>query len=65
MEVYNTWVIESFGQDKTHNRYDTVENLVTMLREYLPPNITVGIHCSLEDLYPIQVSLKDLETMEW
>jgi len=29
-----------------------------MLREYLPPNITVGIHCSLEDLYPIQVSLK-------
>jgi len=46
--------------DKTRHiiEYDTVENLVSILREYLPPNITVGIHCSLEDLYHIQVSLK-------
>jgi len=47
--------------DKTRHviEYDSVENLVTILREYLPPNITVGIHCSLEDLYHIQVSLKN------
>jgi len=47
--------------DKTWHtiEYDTVENLVTILREYLPPNITVGIHCSLEDLYHNQVSLKN------
>jgi len=30
--------------------YDTVENLVIMFREYLPPYVTVAIHCSLEDL---------------
>jgi len=39
--------------------YDTVENLVIMFREYLPPYVTVAIHCSLEDLYHIQVSLKN------
>jgi len=45
--------------DKTRHifLYDTVENLVTILREYLPPNITVGIHCSLENLNRIKVSL--------
>jgi len=47
--------------DKTRHiiEYGTVENLVTILREYLPPNITVGILCSLEDLYHIQVPLKN------
>jgi len=39
--------------------YDKVQNLVTILRDYLPKNITVGIHCCLEDLYHIQVSFKN------
>ncbi len=38
--------------------YDTPENLIEILREYLKPNITVGIHCTLEDLYHIQLPLK-------
>ncbi len=48
-----------FGKTRHIIEYDTVENLVTILREYLPPNITVGIHCSLEDLYHIQVSFRN------
>jgi len=34
----------------------TAGNLEIILREYLPPNITVGIHCNLEDLNHIHVS---------
>jgi len=30
-----------------------------ILREYPKPNITVGIHCTLEDLYHIQLQLKN------
>jgi len=31
--------------------FDTVEKLVTVVSEYLPPNITVGIHCSCSSLF--------------
>jgi len=33
--------------------------LLSILREYIPPNLTVGIHCTLEDFYRIQKPLKD------
>jgi len=47
--------------DKTRHiiEYDTLENLVGILNYYLPPNRTVGIHCILEELYHIQLSLKN------
>ncbi len=47
--------------DKTRHiiKYDTPENLIEILREYLKPNITVGIHCNLEDLYHIQLPFKN------
>lgn len=32
-------------------KYDTQENLVTLLKEYISPNISIGLHCTLEDLY--------------
>jgi len=33
--------------------------LISILREYIPPNLTVGIHCTLENLYRIKKQLKD------
>ncbi len=47
--------------DKTRHiiEYDTPENLVGILRSYLPPSTTVGIYCTLEDLYHIQLPLKN------
>jgi len=39
--------------------FDTPENLLSILREYIPPDLTVGIHCTLEDFYRIQKPLKD------
>ncbi len=39
----------------TTYEYDTPENLIEILRDYLKPDITVGIH--LEDLYHIQLPL--------
>jgi len=42
--------------DKTRHiiEYGTPENLIGILREYLPPNNTVGIHSTL-DLNHIQL----------
>jgi len=51
---------ENFDKTRHIIEYDTVENLITILRKYLPANITVGIHCILGDLYHIQVSLKKI-----
>jgi len=47
--------------DKTSHiiESDSVQNLLTILREYLPPNTTVGIHCSLKDLNHVPVSFKN------
>ncbi len=47
--------------DKTRHiiKYDTPENVVGILREYLSPNKTVGIYCSLEDVFHIQFSLQN------
>jgi len=39
--------------------FDTPENLVSILREYIPPNISIGVHCTLEDLYKIKNPLKE------
>jgi len=39
--------------------FDTPEYLISILREYIPPDLTVGIHCTLEDFYRIQKPLKD------
>jgi len=39
--------------------FDTPENLISILREYIPPNLTVGIHCTLEHFYRIQRPLRD------
>jgi len=50
-------LLEVFDKTRHIFEYDTVENLVTILKEYTSPNITVRIHCSLEDLYHIHVSL--------
>jgi len=33
---------------------DTTENVISILREFIPPNITIGVHCTLEDFYRIQ-----------
>jgi len=51
--------LEIFDKTRYITEYDTVENLVTILREYIPPNITVGIHCSLDNLYHVKKSLKN------
>lgn len=50
--------------DKTRHiiEYDTVDNLVTILKEFLQPNVVTGIYCTPEDLYEIQTKLKNTFT---
>jgi len=43
-------MVNIFGNTRHIIEFDTPENLVSILREYIPPNITIGIHCTLEDL---------------
>jgi len=45
--------------------FDIPENFVSILREYIPPNITIGVHCTLEDLYKIQNPLKENFTIKF
>jgi len=52
-------MVNIFGNTRHIIEFDTPENLVSILREYIPPNITIGIHCTLEDLYKIQNPLKE------
>jgi len=33
--------------------------LVSILKEYIFPNITIGVHCTLEDIWKIQNQLKE------
>jgi len=51
--------INVFGNTRLIIEYDTPEYLISILREYIPPNITIGVHCTLEDFYRIQKPLKD------
>jgi len=51
--------IKVFGNTRHLRKYDNPENLISILREYIPPNITIGVHCTLEDFYRIQKPLKD------
>jgi len=53
-------MVNIFGNTRHIIEFDTPENLVSILREYIPPNITIGIHCTLEDLYKIQIHLKKI-----
>jgi len=52
-------MINIFGNTRHIIEFDTRENLVSILREYIPPNITIGVHCTLKDLYKIQNPLKE------
>jgi len=52
--------LEVFDKRRRIIEYDTVESLLTILREYRPLNITAETHCCLEELYIIQVSLKKM-----
>jgi len=52
-------LINIFENTRHIIEFDTPENLISILREYTPPNLTVGIHCTLEDFYRIQKPLKD------
>lgn len=49
----------NFGKTRHIIEYDTVENLLTILREFLRPNIVTGIYCTAEDLYEIKRPLKE------
>ncbi len=40
-------------------KFDTPENLISILRAYNPPNLTVGVHSTLEDFYRLQKPLQD------
>jgi len=44
--------INVFGNTRHIIEYDTPKNLISILREYISPNIT-GVHCTLEDFYRI------------
>jgi len=47
-------MVNIFGNTRHIQEFDTTENLVSILREYIPPNITISDHCTLEDLYKSQ-----------
>jgi len=51
--------INIFENTRHITKFDTPENLISILREYIPPNLAVGIHCTLEDFYRIKKPLKD------
>jgi len=51
--------LEVFGRTRHLIEYDTPENLINILKDCIPPNITVGICCTLENLYHIQLPLKN------
>lgn len=51
-----------FNKTRHIIEYDTVENLIIILKEFLQPNLTTGIHCSPEDLYEIQSPIKNTFT---
>ncbi len=51
--------INIFNNTRHIIEYDTLENLTTILREFIQPNLTVSLHCTLEDLYILQKPLKD------
>jgi len=55
-------MVNIFGNTRHIIEFDTPENLVSILREYIPPNITIGVHCTLEDLYKIQIPPKETFT---
>jgi len=48
-----------FGNTRHIIEFDTPENLLSILREYIPPNIAIGVHCTLEDFYKIHNPLKE------
>jgi len=52
-------MVNIFGNTRHIIEFDTPENLVSILREYIPPNIRIGIHSTSEDLYRIQNPLKE------
>jgi len=52
-------MVNIFGNTRHIIEIDTPENLVSMFREYIPPNKTIGIHCTLEDLYKFQNPIKE------
>jgi len=52
-------MVNIFGNNRHIKEFDTPENLGSILREYIPPNITIGVRCTLEDLYKIQNPLKE------
>ncbi|KAH8284412.1 hypothetical protein KR018_002845, partial [Drosophila ironensis] len=51
--------IKIFNNTRHIIEFDTPENLITILKEYIPANITIGIHCTLEDFYKIQKPIKE------
>jgi len=51
-------MVNKFGNTRQIIEFDTPQNLVSILREYIRPNITIGIHCTFENLYRIQNPLK-------
>jgi len=51
-------MVNIFGNTRQIIEFDTPQNLVSILREYIRPNITIGIHCTFENLYRIQNPLK-------
>lgn len=46
--------IHPFGNTRHILEYDTIENLMTILKEFLRPNIKTGIDSSVEDLCEIK-----------
>lgn len=48
--------------EKVNNFDKTRHNLVTILKEFLQPNVVTGIHCTPEDLYEIPTILKNTFT---
>uniref|UniRef100_A0A0K8W058 RNA-directed DNA polymerase n=1 Tax=Bactrocera latifrons TaxID=174628 RepID=A0A0K8W058_BACLA len=51
-------LIKIFGNKWHLIEYDTVENLMTILKEYIQPKLVTAIHCTVEDLHEIQEALK-------
>lgn len=54
--------ITTFGRTRHIIEFDTRENLLTILKEFLQPNLVTAIHCTQEDLYEFKETVRNVFT---
>lgn len=52
--------ITNFNRTRHIIEYDSRENLLTILKEFLQPNLVTAIYCTLEDLYDFKETVRNV-----